>query len=55
MSTIEAAVRQLPPDIRVPVQFYIDSLMEERKKHPARPLRQDWAGGFLSSNLNAYK
>ena len=46
MSTIEDAVRQLPPDIRVHVQIYIDSLMEERKKHPARPLRQDWAGGF---------
>lgn len=46
MSSIEDAVRSLPPDIRVKVQIYIDSLMEERKKHPARPLRQDWAGGF---------
>ena len=46
MSTIEETVRHLPPDSRVKVQIYIDSLMEERKKHPARPLRQDWAGGF---------
>jgi len=46
MSTIEEAVRQLPPNIRVNVQVFIDSLLEKRKKHPVKPLRQDWAGGF---------
>lgn len=46
MSTIEEAVRQLPPNIRVNVQVFIDSLLEKRKEHPVKPLRQDWAGGF---------
>ena len=46
MSTIEEAVRQLPPNIRVNVQIFIDSLMEKRREHPVKPLCQDWAGGF---------
>ena len=46
MSTIEDVVRQLPPDIRVNVKIFIDSLLEKRKKHPVKPLRQNWAGGF---------
>lgn len=46
MSTIEDTIRQLPPDIRVNGQIFIDSLMEKRREHPVKPLRQDWAGGF---------
>jgi len=46
MSTIEEAVKLLPPNIRVNVQIFIDSLMEKQREHPVKPLRQDWAGGF---------
>ncbi len=46
ISIIEEMVEQLPPDIRVNVKFFVDSLMEKRMEHPVKPLRQDWAGGF---------
>lgn len=46
MSTIEETVRQLPPNIRINVQVFIDSLLEKRREHPVKPLRQDWAGGL---------
>jgi len=46
MSTIEEAVKLLPPNIRVNVRVYIDSLIEKQRLHPVKPLSQDWAGGF---------
>lgn len=39
-------VEDLPLDIQVNVKVFISSLIEKRREHPAKPLNQDWAGGF---------
>ena len=47
MGKIEEMVRNLPPDLQKEVEDFIQFLLNKQKKRkPAKKLRQDWAGAL---------
>jgi hypothetical protein len=45
-SKIEEMLRELPPDLHQEVEDFVQFLIENRGKKPARKLRLDWEGGL---------
>jgi hypothetical protein len=46
MDRLDELIRQLPPELQREVADFVEFLLEKRKRKPARPLRQDWAGAL---------
>ena len=46
MSEIEEMVKNLPPDIRIQVQNFVEFLIERKKQNRRKILCQDWAGAL---------
>ncbi len=46
MSEIEEMVKNLPPDIRIQVQNFVELLIERKKQNRRTILFQDWAGAL---------
>ncbi|GBL11928.1 hypothetical protein MSj_03438 [Microcystis aeruginosa Sj] len=42
--SLEELVRQLPPQLKVEVQTFVESLLSKSNQPIKRKLRQDWAG-----------
>ncbi len=51
MSEIEEMVKNLPPDIRIQVQDFVEFLIERKKQNRRTILRQDWAGALRDVKL----
>jgi len=46
MQTLEALMKQVPPEIQEEVRDFVDFLLEKRSRKSGRKLRQDWAGAL---------
>lgn len=46
MSEIEEMAKNLPPDLRIQVQNFMEFLIERKKQNRRTIMRQDWAGAL---------
>jgi len=46
MQTLEALMKQVPPELQEEVRDFVDFLLEKRSRKSGRKLRQDWAGAL---------
>lgn len=46
MDRLEELIQQLPPELQQEVADFVEFLLEKRKRKPAKPLRQYWAGAL---------
>ncbi|MBN1139399.1 MAG: DUF2281 domain-containing protein [Anaerolineae bacterium] len=44
--SLEELVRELPPDMRIEVQEFVESLLEKRGHVPKAELKLDWRGAL---------
>lgn len=46
MKPIEERVKELPPDLKIEVEKFVDSLEKRRRKRSGAKLKMDWAGAL---------
>ncbi len=41
---LEEMIQELPPNLKIEVKAFVESLLNKSQQRPKRKLRQDWAG-----------
>jgi hypothetical protein len=41
---LEEIIQELPPNLKIEVKAFVESLLNKSQQRPKRKLRQDWAG-----------